>query len=73
MTYSDLLKLSKDELQKKLVETEKELFELRFKKSLHQLDSTAKLRQLRHVTAQINTALRAQELSQAKSEAVANA
>lgn len=68
MKYSELAQLSKDELQKKLDETEKELFDLRFKKALHQLDSPAKIRQARHLKAQIKTAL-----NKTAKEAVANA
>ncbi len=77
MKYSELAKLSDKELLKKLDETEKELFDLRFKKALHQLDSPAKIRQLRHLKSQMKTVLRSQQLEQksdkSQQEAVSHA
>ena len=62
MKITELRDLNADELSSKIQEANKALFEARFKHSMHQLENTAELRQLRHQIAQIRTVL--QEKSQ---------
>jgi large subunit ribosomal protein L29 len=62
MTATKLRELSTDELNSEIQEAHKALFEARFKHSMHQLENTAELRQLRHKIAQLKTVL--QEKSQ---------
>lgn len=65
MNIQEMRDLTEDELQKSLEANRKELFDLRFKKALHQLDNPAQLSQMRHRVAQIKTVLREKSLSTA--------
>ncbi len=58
MNIQEMRDLTEAELQKSLEATRKELFEMRFKKALHQLDNPASLRQTKHRVAQLKTVLR---------------
>lgn len=51
----ELRSLSDIELQEELKKAKEELFQLKFKHALKQLDNTARLSQLRHRIAQIKT------------------
>jgi len=62
MKTVEIRELSIDELTSGIEEAHKSLFEARFKHSMHQLENTAELRQLRHQIAQLKTVL--QEKSQ---------
>ena len=53
----DLKGQSADELSAKLVDAKKELFNLRFQKATNQLDNTARIREVRHNIARIQTVL----------------
>ncbi len=64
MKPSEMRELTADELSKKIEAARKELFDLRFKKALHQLDNPAQLRTLRHQVAQLKTVLREKELAE---------
>ena len=55
--------MNDEELLKKLEENTKAMFEARFKKSLHQLESPITLRQLRRDCARIKTVLRERQLT----------
>lgn len=57
MKISEMRELSVDELNEKINEARKGLFEARFKHSMHQLDNTAELRALKHRVAQLKTVL----------------
>ncbi len=58
MKIQEMRDLTEAELHQSLEATRKDLFELRFKKALHQLDNPALLRQTRHQVAQLKTVLR---------------
>ncbi|HNQ79538.1 MAG: 50S ribosomal protein L29 [Acidobacteriota bacterium] len=55
MKLSELRELSKDELLVKKAELKDQIFKLRFQHSLGQLESTAKLRNVRREIARIET------------------
>jgi len=58
MKLKEMRELDNAELQKKIDELRKELFDLRFKKALHQLDNKAQLKTNRHLIAQLQTVLK---------------
>ncbi len=53
----DLRSMSADELEAKLLENKKELFNLRIQQSTGQLQNTANVRKVRREIAKINTLL----------------
>ena len=53
----DLKNQSTDELSAKLVDAKKELFNLRFQNATTQLDNTARIKEVRHNIARIQTVL----------------
>lgn len=57
MKIADMRELNADELNAQIEAARKELFEARFKHSMHQLESTAILSQLKHRVAQLQTVL----------------
>ncbi|MFN3567557.1 MAG: 50S ribosomal protein L29 [Caldimicrobium sp.] len=63
MKAKDLRELSLPELKEKLVELRKELFNLRFQKSIHRLENPMKLRNLRRDIARVLTIIREKELN----------
>ena len=62
MAPSEYAAMERSELEDKLVESRKELFNLRFQKATGQLDNTARLGRVKKDAARILTALRQQEL-----------
>ena len=60
---SELRDLPVDELQRQLVETKEELFNLRFQNATGQLDNYKRLTELRKDIARLKTILREQELN----------
>ena len=62
MKKSELSKLSKDELNTKLSDTEEALVNLRFQKALQQLGHPQQIRLIRKEIAQVKTAIREFEL-----------
>ena len=57
-TYiEDLRGTSLEELNEKLVEAKKELFNLRFQNATNQLDNTARIREVRRNIARIQTVI----------------
>ena len=62
MKKQDLIKLSKDELQTKLVDNQEALVNLRFQKALQQLEHPQKIRLIKREIAQVKTAIREYEL-----------
>jgi large subunit ribosomal protein L29 len=59
---SDLRGLSDGELQNQIQENERALVDMRFKKAVGQLESTAALRTIRRDIARMKTILRQREL-----------
>tara|TARA_Y100000780_G_scaffold187195_1_gene174082 strand:- start:13 stop:216 length:204 start_codon:yes stop_codon:yes gene_type:complete len=62
MKKQDLIKLSKDELQTKLMDNQEALVNLRFQKALQQLEHPQKIRLIKREIAQVKTAIREYEL-----------
>ena len=62
MRKSELNKLSKDELNTKLIDNQEALVNLRFQKALQQLDHPQQIRLIRREIAQVKTAIREIEL-----------
>jgi large subunit ribosomal protein L29 len=62
MAPSEYTAMERGELEDKLVESRKELLNLRFQKATGQLDNTARLGHVKKDVARILTALRQQEL-----------
>ena len=62
MRKSELNKLSKDELNTKLIDNQEALVNLRFQKALQQLDLPQQIRLIRREIAQVKTAIREFEL-----------
>ena len=62
MLKQDLIKLSKDELQTKLMDNQEALVNLRFQKALQQLEHPQKIRLIKREIAQVKTAIREYEL-----------
>ena len=62
MKKQDLIKLSKDELQTKLVDNQEALVNLRFQKALQQLEHPQKISLIKREIAQMKTAIREYEL-----------
>lgn len=58
MTGAELKELSADELQTKLAEARKQLFDLRFKHATAQLENTAGIPKAKRVIARILTILK---------------
>lgn len=63
MKINDLRKLSDKELNDKIIETKRELFDLRLKQSTGNLEKPSKLRELRKDVAKMKTILRERELN----------
>ena len=62
MRKSELNKLSKDELNTKLIDSQEALVNLRFQKALQQLGHPQQIRLIRKEIAQVKTAIREFEL-----------
>lgn len=71
MTFSELAGLATPELEKKLDDTYRELFNLRFQRAQNQLKDTNSIKRVRHDIARIKTVLRQRELARAMNEAQA--
>jgi len=59
---SELNKLSKDELNTKLIDNQEALVNLRFQKALQQLDHPQQIKLIKREIAQVKTAIREFEL-----------
>ena len=57
MKVAEIRELSTEEIQKKLVETKKELFNLRFQQATGNLEKPSRIRDLRHTVARMKTCL----------------
>ena len=66
MKMNDIRKLTTEELNKKLDEIKKELFNLKFSAANGNLEKPHKIKELRHDVAKIKTVIRERELSEVK-------
>jgi len=73
MAGSELAGMATSELLDRLVESRKELFNLRFQMATGQLDNTARLGHVRKDVARILTILRQREIAEAQEALVAAA
>ncbi|HBJ11583.1 MAG TPA: 50S ribosomal protein L29 [Ruminococcus sp.] len=64
MKATELRELSIAELNEKLDDLKKELFNLRFQLAVNQLENTARLKSVKKDIARVKTVLREQELAQ---------
>ena len=58
MTIKEMRDMTAEELNEQINAARKGLFDARFKHSMHQLESTAELKQLKHRIAQLKTVLK---------------
>ena len=64
MKIKDLRELSNKELEGKIIESKKELFNLRMKQSTGTLEKTSKIKELRKDVARMKTIMRERELNE---------
>ena len=64
MKVKEIRELSTEEIQKKLVETKEELFNLRFQQATGTLEKPSRIRDLRHTVARMKTVLKEREMSE---------
>ena len=61
MKVKEIRELSTEEINKKLVETKQELFNLRFQQATGNLEKPSRIRELRHTVARLKTVLKERE------------
>ena len=61
MKVNEIRELSTEEINKKLVETKEEIFNLRFQQANGTLEKPSRLRDLRHTVARLKTVLKERE------------
>lgn len=66
MRADDIRELTDAEIQQRIVETQEELFRLRFRSATQQLENPSLVRKLRRDVARMKTILRERELQQSK-------
>ena len=64
MKVKEIRELTTEEINKKLVETKEELFNLRFQQATGTLEKPSRIRDLRHTVARLKTVLREREISE---------
>ncbi len=64
MKVNEIRELSTEEIQKKIVETKQELFNLRFQQATGNLEKPSRIKELRHTVARLKTVLREREISE---------
>ena len=64
MKMADIRKLTTEELNKRLEENKKELFNLKFAAATGSLEKPHRIKELRHEVAKIKTVIRERELSE---------
>ena len=69
MKYQDIKELTDEELAKKLEDGRAELFNLRFQMATNQLDSTARVKSVKHDIARVQTEMRVRQLAAEKTAA----
>ena len=68
MKASEIRELSTEEINAKLVESKKELFNLRFQQATGNLEKPNRLRDLRHIVARMKTVLKERENQESVTE-----
>lgn len=68
MKIQEIRKLTTEDLNKKLDEFKKELFNLKFSASTGNLEKPHKIKELRHDVARIKTVIRERELNEGKED-----
>lgn len=63
MKVKEIREMTTEEINKKLVETKEELFNLRFQQANGNLEKPSRIRDLRHTVARMKTVLREREIS----------
>lgn len=66
MKMNDIRKLATKDLNKKLEENKKELFNLKFASATGSLEKPHRIKELRHEVARIKTVIREREISEVK-------
>ena len=66
MKMADIRKLTTEDLNKRLEENKKELFNLKFASATGSLEKPHRIKELRHEVAKIKTVIRERELSELK-------
>ena len=66
MKVNEIRELSTEEINKKLVESKQELFNLRFQQATGELEKPSRLRELRHTVARMKTVLKERENQNSK-------
>ena len=61
MKVKEIRELSTEDIEKKLVETKEELFNLRFQQATGNLEKPSRIRDLRHTVARMKTVLKERE------------
>ena len=61
MKVTEIRELSTEDIEKKLVETKEELFNLRFQQATGNLEKPSRIRELRHTVARMKTVLKERE------------
>ena len=69
MKMVEIRKLATEDLNKKLDEIKKELFNLKFSAATGNLEKPHRIKELRHEVAKIKTVIRERELNEGKEEA----
>ena len=64
MKVTEIRELSTEEIEKKLVETKEELFNLRFRQATGNLEKPSRIRDLRHTVARMKTVLKEREVEE---------
>ena len=64
MKANEIRKMSAAELDAKLVELKKDLFNLRLQLATNQLDNTNKINEVKHDIARINTVIREKQIAE---------
>ena len=62
MKVTEIRELSTEEIEKKLVDTKKELFNLRFQQATGNLEKPSQIRELRHTVARMKTVLKERQV-----------
>ena len=64
MKVKEIRELSTEEINKRLIETKQELFNLRFQQATGSLEKPSRIRDLRHTVARMKTVLKEREMSE---------
>ena len=64
MKVKEIRELSTEDIEKKLVETKEDLFNLRFQQATGNLEKPSRIRDLRHTVARMKTVLKEREVNE---------